>query len=296
MAQDKIFDSGFLKKLEQLEIHTRYIHTTLYESGLKGTWREGEVEFSDYKPYTPGDDIRYIDWNVYGRLGSFVSKVFSAEEKKKTFIILDTSSSMLYRNKRAAACRLAASLAAVGLMGGDAVDIASVSDKIKSWSGEIQGKAGIYSVLEFLENCEFGGKTDLLRICRETAFSKQGPCRIILISDFWCEQNPAEYLALINGADKETSCVHLCSKEEVAPSMRGRFVLKCFETGKEVSVVISEHEADLYLEEMKKRVKALEQTCSRSRTDYVMVYDSSPVEHVLFEQFREAGILSQRLM
>ena len=180
MPQERVFGSGFLRKLEQLEIHTRYMHTTDYESGLRGTWRGGEVEFSDYKAYSPGDDIRYIDWNVYGRLETFVSKVFSAEEKNRTFIILDTSSSMTFGSRRRAACRLAASLAAVALMGGDIIDIAAVSDSVKVWAGDVQGRDSIYPVLDFLEQQEFGGTTDLARVCSQVAFEKKGPGRIIL--------------------------------------------------------------------------------------------------------------------
>src|SRR5919199_5526233 len=91
---DNFFDPEFLKKLERLHL----IAKRLSWAGAKGehpSSRRGfSLEFSDYRNYQKGDDLRYVDWNIYRRLDRLLLKVFTAEEELNVYLLIDTSRSM----------------------------------------------------------------------------------------------------------------------------------------------------------------------------------------------------------
>src|SRR5437867_10662565 len=106
------FDAGFLKTLEALNLLARRTLTGDDRAERPTPRRGASLEFADYRRYAPGDEIRYIDWNVYARHGSLFVKEFTAEENVHVTIVLDTSASMAFgrASKFEAARELAAAL------------------------------------------------------------------------------------------------------------------------------------------------------------------------------------------
>ena len=125
-----IFDSEFLRKLERLELLAR----KMFRGQLRGehsTSRRGRgLEFSDFRRYRAGDDLRHIDWNIFSRLERLFLKLYAAEEDMSLHLLLDTSASMGFGDpsKFDSARRLAASLAYIGLNNMDRVAVAAVAD------------------------------------------------------------------------------------------------------------------------------------------------------------------------
>ena len=92
--ESTLFDAEFMRKLETLRLLARRVFRNT-SSGERTTMRRGaSLEFSDYRRYQPGDDFRYIDWNVYSRLDRLFLKVFTAEEDLTIHLLVDTSQSM----------------------------------------------------------------------------------------------------------------------------------------------------------------------------------------------------------
>src|SRR6185295_9990005 len=90
----KFFDADFLKKLERLHLMAKRIDWA-GPGGEHAASRKGHsLEFSDYRRYQRGDDLRYVDWNIYRRLDRLVLKVFTAEEELNIYLLVDTSASM----------------------------------------------------------------------------------------------------------------------------------------------------------------------------------------------------------
>jgi uncharacterized protein (DUF58 family) len=128
--QGPLLDPDFIARLERLEIVSRKIfHGKL--RGERRSKRRGEsVEFADYRNYVLGDDLRFLDWNIYARLGRLFIKLFLEEEDLHVNLLVDTSASMDVGQpvKSRYAMQIAAALAYIGLSNNDRVSVYAFSD------------------------------------------------------------------------------------------------------------------------------------------------------------------------
>src|SRR4051812_40653536 len=135
---EELLEAGFMTRIEQLEIISRKI----FASKLKGerrSKRKGQsVEFADYRNYVVGDDLRFIDWNIYARLEKLFLKMFLEEEDLNITVMVDVSKSMDFGSPTKAlyAKRVAAAMAYIGLCNLDRVNVYAYSDRLV---GELPG-------------------------------------------------------------------------------------------------------------------------------------------------------------
>ncbi|MFH1706312.1 MAG: DUF58 domain-containing protein [Planctomycetota bacterium] len=291
MAVSSLLDEALIARLGGLEIFTRNTNVVAYESGYHGAQRGGEVEFAEYRAYTPGDDVRYIDWNVYARLGTLVTKRFGAEEYKRTHIILDASGSMGTGGKFVFGRRLAAALAAIGLGGGDVVTVSLAGDRLGGRCGPLSGRHGVYAVCAFLEQALPAGPTDLDRALAEFAARHHEPCRIILISDLLGGAVPGPGLAAIAGAERDTSVIQVLDRADRIPAERGSFRFRDAESGAEFDAEVGREELDGYRARMTARIGAAAGGCARLGIDHILLDTARPLEAVLFEDLRAQGVV-----
>src|SRR5882757_7530487 len=118
-----LLDPAFLHKLEQLELVSRKIFVGRMKGERKSKRRGSSVEFADHRNYAVGDDLRHIDWNVYGRLDKLFLKLFHEEEDLHFYTLLDTSLSMNFGEptKLQYGKQVAAALSFIGLVNHDRV-------------------------------------------------------------------------------------------------------------------------------------------------------------------------------
>ena len=123
----------------------------------------GRIEFADHRDYSPGDDFRYLDWNIYGRFGRLLVKLFEEEEDLPIYLLLDASASMAFGQPRKLdyAKKLVAALCYVGLANLDRVAIIAFDERVGARMPPARGKGRIFKVFEFLREVEPGGLTDL---------------------------------------------------------------------------------------------------------------------------------------
>src|SRR5918992_1735197 len=146
---ETFFDTEFLRKLERLHL----IAKRLSWAGARGEHaasRKGfSLEFSDYRRYHQGDDLRYIDWNIYRRLERLLLKVFTAEEEMNIYLLLDTSRSMAEGTKIDYAKKVAAALGYIGLKNLDRVGGASFSPRLHAPLTLGRGRKQILNLFSF---------------------------------------------------------------------------------------------------------------------------------------------------
>ncbi|MBV9463995.1 MAG: DUF58 domain-containing protein [Verrucomicrobiae bacterium] len=147
------FDSEFLKKLEYLFLVSRRIFRGQLRSERRSRAVGASVEFADYRNYILGDDLRYIDWNAYGRINRLFIKLFEEEEDLHIYLLVDVSRSMRFGqpSKLDYAKRVAAALAYIGLASLDRVDVLYFGGQMEGQMGMSRGKGQIHKVLQFLE-------------------------------------------------------------------------------------------------------------------------------------------------
>ena len=136
-----LLDPVFLHKLEQLELVSRKIFVGRMKGERKSQRRGSSVEFAEHRNYTVGDDLRHIDWNVYGRLDKLFLKLFLEEEDLHVYTVLDTSLSMDFGNptKLRYGKQVAAALAFIGLVNHDRVLVDTFSARLEQGLHGIRG-------------------------------------------------------------------------------------------------------------------------------------------------------------
>ena len=140
-ATAPLLDPEFLHKLEQLELVSRKIFVGRMKGERKSKRRGSSVEFADHRNYTVGDDLRHIDWNVYGRLDKLFLKLFLEEEDLHFYTLLDTSLSMDFGDptKLHYGKQVAAALAFIGLVNHDRVVLDTFSTRLERGHAERPG-------------------------------------------------------------------------------------------------------------------------------------------------------------
>src|SRR5688572_6381994 len=145
-------------------------------------------EFADHRPYVAGDDLRFLDWNVYARLDRLFLKLFLEEEDLRLRILLDTSPSMDYGtpSKLDYARQIAAALSYVGLINHDRVQVFGFSERLQPLFGPARGRRHISRMLSVLEGVEAADEsgTQLSRACRDFSVTGVGSGIVLIISDF----------------------------------------------------------------------------------------------------------------
>ena len=124
-----ILDPEFLRKLERLAIAAKRVHLGLAKGERRSKRKGVSVEFADYRDYVQGDDTRFVDWNIYGRLDALFLKLFQEQEDLTVHLLIDASDSMAFGTppKLEFACKLAAAIGYVALVGYDRVSVEALS-------------------------------------------------------------------------------------------------------------------------------------------------------------------------
>ena len=146
-----LLDPDFLRRLEQLTLISKRIFLGRLKGERRSSRRGASVEFADYRNYTTGDDLRYVDWNTYARLEKLFLKLFIEEEDLHVYLLLDTSESMLYGqpSKLDYARRVAAALGYIGLSSFERVGVTVFGDGVQSHLAPVRGRT---QVLRFFED------------------------------------------------------------------------------------------------------------------------------------------------
>jgi uncharacterized protein (DUF58 family) len=288
------FDARFLKTLEALNLLAR--RTLVGEDRAeRRTPRKGaSIEFADYRRYVPGDEIRYIDWNVYARHGSLFVKEFSAEEKVHVTILLDQSRSMEFGGKFEAARELAAALGYIGLANYDTVSLLAFGAETRPLQRFLRGKARVFDLLASLEGLGTEGATDMRAAFRSALPRLRGRSLVLLLSDFY---DPAGYPEAIRGLLAQRFAVHLIhlvAHEEAAPAARGRFNLLDLETGRMRDVTLQPRTVEAYRRRFAGFCGEIEEFSRGHELPYVRVMADEPLDRRVIAILRAGGILEHR--
>src|ERR1700689_358145 len=148
-----LLDPQFLVRLEQLELVSRKIFLGRMKGERRSKRKGQSVEFADYRPYVPGDDLRFLDWNLYARLDKLFLRLFMEEEDLHFYVLIDNSLSMDFGKptKLHYAKQVAAALAFVGLVNMDRVVVEAFNDRLTQSLPAVRGRKSLGRVLKFMD-------------------------------------------------------------------------------------------------------------------------------------------------
>src|SRR5437588_8808518 len=183
-----LFDSDFLKKLEYLSLISKRVFRGSLMAQRRTMQMGAGIEFADHREYTPGDDFRYLDWNLFARLDELLLKRFQEEEDLHVYFLLDCSRSMMFGEpaKFDFARQVTAALAYIALADLDRIAVVAFAEAIVADFPLTRGKARILPLLEFLEGLEpQGTDTDLTGSVREFVRRRQRTGLSVVVSDLF---------------------------------------------------------------------------------------------------------------
>ena len=288
----KLFDETFLRRLEGLALAYRRLAVSQMQGERRSARRGQSVEFSDFRPYTLGDDFRRIDWNAYARLERLFIKLFVEEEDVTLHLLVDTSPSMNWGepDKLSFAARLAGALSYVALSGLDRVTVSALGNGRRQ--PPVRGKRAALIILEFLENLATGTTTTSSPpgALASYAANAANPGPVILLSDLMDDGWQAG-LSRLAGRGFEVTILHVLSPDEINPDLAGDFKLIDQETKAEIEISANYESLERYRTLLDNWKGAWRKFCSARGMHYVPVSTADSLEDLLFARFEQGGVL-----
>ena len=288
------FDARFTRTLEALNLLARRILAGDERAERRVPRKGASLEFADYRSYTPGDEIRYIDWNVYARHGSLFIKEFSAEENVHVSILLDASRSMQFGGKFDAAREVVAALGYIGLANYDSVSLYSFASELRPMSRFLRGKGRIFDLLSALEGLEAGGPTDMKAAFGGKIPRLRGRSLVLLISDFYDLSGYSEAVGSLRSQGFQVHLVHIVSPEEMTPEMRGRIKLRDLETGREKDVTLLPSTVEAYRHRFGQFCEEISRFGRVHELAFARVMADDPLDRRVIDILKSGGILETR--
>jgi uncharacterized protein (DUF58 family) len=289
----KLFDDEFLKKLEYLYLLSKKIFVGKTQAQSRSKKLGWGMEFADYRNYTPGDDLRYLDWNLYARLGQLVTKLFHEEENLNVYFLLDASRSMDYGapSKLDYGRKVVAALAYVALSNLDSVAVMPFGRDLLPEFPLSRGKPQILKVFDFLENLPLAEQTDLNRAVSAFIAQKRPKGLLVVVSDFWDEQGYERALKMAYSAGYDLSAVCLHHEFEAHPKWRGTVMLTDSETGRRRQVSINPRSLRRYAREYGAYLERLKDVCHSLHCHYLYAQTKIPFEDLILSVFRQGQFI-----
>jgi uncharacterized protein (DUF58 family) len=242
-----MFDTAFLKKLEYLSLVSRRIFQGQLLANRRARQLGNGIEFADHRNYSFGDDLRYLDWNIYARFGSELIRRFEEEKDLHIYFLLDCSKSMSAGNpnKFDYARQVTAALSYIALADLDRVCIVAFADKLYRMFPTIRGKQHILNLIRFLESLEtVGSTTDLAASMSEFVQRKQHNGLTVVVSDFFdpkiLQSGPRGGLDTLRYRNYEPHIIQIHDPREADPVFFGDLRMHDVETQDSHEVTISE--------------------------------------------------------
>ncbi len=288
------FDSEFLKKLEYLYIVSKKIFSGRIKAERRSTRRGVSVEFADYRNYTPGDDFRYIDWNAFARLDELLLKLYEEREDLHIYFLVDVSQSMTYGElpKLIYAKRVAAALAYIGLSNLDRIGITAFNTTDMNRLPTERGKAKIFTVLNFLDQINGSGETDLEHAFQNFVHQTKRRGLVVLISDLFDPKGFTAGLNMLKFQKHDLFVIHLIDEKEAEPSLLGDYHLVDVETNQLRPVTINENHIKRYQALFQKYCDDLDRYCRQREISLVRTTTKAPFEELILRIFRMGGFVS----
>ena len=287
-----LLEPDFMRKLDGLVLLGRRRRGRRLGEHL--AWRRGtSLEFEDYRDYQSGDDLRYLDWNVWNRLGRHVVKRFAAEEDMVVHLLVDASASMGYGSptKLHLAVRTAASLGYIAWRRMDMVALAAFAGNLGETLAPARRRGGPSELFTSLSRIEAAGATRFNESLADYALRASRPGLAVVISDL---MDPAGYrtgLDALRYRRFDILLIHVLCAADLEPSGRGALRLVDSETGTVRRVRMDRSLAERYGFAADEFVAEAETFCRRRGIEYIRARSEVPFQDLVLAYLRGGAFL-----
>lgn len=289
---DELLSPEFRGKLEHLSLVVTRAFAGRMHGERRSTQRGSSVEFADFRNYVHGDDLRYVDWNVYARLEKLFLKLYIDEEDLNVHILVDSSRSMSFGtpSKLLAATRIAAALGYISLCSYDRLTIAAFTDRLGARTRALRGKGNASTLFGWLKGLRAEGVSDFSRIFADYALLARRPGPIIVVSDFFAP-GLEEGLRTIVGRKFAPTLIRVLSPDELQPGYTGDLRLVDSETGEMREITVTAGVLARYQQRLRAHREWLESTCARFGVNYIETNTDEPFETLILRYLKARRIV-----
>jgi uncharacterized protein (DUF58 family) len=256
-------------------------------SGKGGT----SIEFSDYRDYAAGDDMRYVDWNIFSRLNRPYVKQYRHEEVMHVVILIDASSSMEYEEKFLRAKQLAAAFSVMGLMNIERVSIYGCNQvgSQPAFFPPCTGRMNLHRLFDFLEKLEPGGDFPIEAAVDAVLTRHRGRGVAVLLSDFLTFGDITRPLNLLFSAGLEIFAVQILSPTEIDPEVTGDLRFVDSETGHTLDISSAGDLVGVYQQHRLALEDELTRHCRSRNGRFLSINSRDALPYLLFDLLRRRG-------
>ncbi len=274
-----ILTNEYLSRLEVLDMSIRKRLSAAPSSGARKSSSKGSsIEFSDFREYAQGDDLRRVDWNSYARFGRLYTKLFNEERQASINIILDGSTSMrLFEKKLDFAQAVAASVAYIALNNSDKVNIFIADGMNLEKCTGLVSKQAFSRCVNFIAEERKSGETFLNKFSEQLANERLGDGVSVIISDFFSDDGYDKAVKLLKGKKQNVIMVQILDFSEVEPQEKGNVRLIDSETDAKRELEITPEVVDRYKKALDNYRNELREFAVRNETAFYSFDTSMPI-------------------
>jgi uncharacterized protein (DUF58 family) len=313
---EDLLDSRLIASLTGLDISSRKIFAGKLQGERRSKKRGQSVEFADHRQYVSGDDLRRIDWNIFGRLDRLFLKLFLEEEDLSLHLVLDASGSGATGepNKYRFMQKAAMSLGYIGLVNlnrvaatiiggahapddrapadGDSRDESALIEGGLSSIRDLRGRRRTQDLSRFMCSVVPGGSANFKDAARRIVLQRRGKGVMVVFSDFFMKDGYEEGLRLLVGRGYDVFCVQVLSPQEIEPPITGDLRLRDIEDADMAEVTISAPLLKRYKENLAAYCGQLQLFCARREITLLTVRSDTEVQTLLLDYMRKRGLLT----
>ena len=290
-----LLSPSLLAQLERMELVSRKVFRGRMKGERRSRRKGQSVEFHDFRNYVPGDDLRFIDWNLYARLERLFLKLFLEEEDLHFYTLIDSSLSMDFgegvENKLLYAKQLAGALGFIGLCRADRVRIETLATKQSNPGPVLRGRSSLWRMLAYLQNIDSGDNIPLADGIKNFCLRNSGKGIVVLISDLMDKQGYEGALRYLIAQQMDVYVIHVLSPIEMDPDITGDLKLIDCEDADVAEISVSRPLLNRYKKTLANFVNNAREFCTRRGMSYVLANTEVPVETLVASYLRRQGLV-----
>jgi len=288
-----LLEPEFMNRLDGLDVLSRKILQGKLQGERRSKRRGQSVEFADHRPYVVGDDLRFVDWNIYGRLEQLFLKLFIEEQDLTVHVMADASASMSMGEptKELFIKKLAAALGYVSLVNNNRVTLSLFGDGLVGQLANMRGRNYLHQMADFLLTAECDGISQFEGACRQIASGRIGSGVMIVLSDFLFKEGYDAGLRRLLGRQYDLYVIQVLSPQELSPDFGGDLKLIDIEDADTAEITVSGALAKYYKRNLTAYCNELKDFCMRRGSVYALAKSSDSVESLVLNYLRRIRLL-----
>lgn len=280
-----------------MELVTRKVFRGRMKGERRSNRKGQSVEFADFRAYVPGDDLRFIDWNLYARMDRLYIKLFLEEEDLHLFLIVDDSVSMNFGEptKLRAAQQLAAALGYVGLCRGDRVSLQSFN---RPKPTVIRGRSSTHRLISTLQSFQAAEapaavpQVAMHDAVKQFAMQSKSKGIVVLLTDLMDKQGYESAIRMLVARELDIFLVHILSPEELQPDLKGDLKLIDSEDQDIREISVSASLLQRYQTTLNAFISEAKSFCHRRSVAYISARSDQSVDYMVQHYLRARGLLN----